>query len=414
LPTALLAALTTAVGFGVFRWSGLASIALLGTAVAVAVLVGVPVAYAGLRPLLAGLPLRPAYRRNFEGRRFRAWALWSVRRRRAVWCVALLVLGCGAWTPTQLERQTNALHYFPAGERVRDHFVAIEADGTALSSVEVLARAPANGTWTGAFDDELEAKLEQIEGVSAVLGASGVQVELEQSLGAAAGLALAPALKQAGRLSADGAWRRWTVRFPTAGEAWTAAVVERVRVVANEWAEAGGVELHVAGSVSLLLEMQARLLGTLASSLAWTVLATSLLLLLVVRSLRAWFAAFVVNLFPVGGTLTLAYVAGFPLDGATVMVAAVVLGLAVDNTLHLLHGGGRTTRSRLASFERVGSAALVSSLALTVGFAVLSLSGFAPTARFGLLCSVGALFALIADLVLLPALWIGPARGGDA
>jgi predicted RND superfamily exporter protein len=92
------------------------------------------------------------------------------------------------------------------------------------------------------------------------------------------------------------------------------------------------------------------------------------------------------------------------------MVAAAVLGLAVDNTFHLMYAAGTAQpvrmRAALRAFERVGRAAAISSAALALGFLILALSGFAPTARFGLLCAVGAASALLADLVVLPARWI--------
>jgi predicted RND superfamily exporter protein len=96
------------------------------------------------------------------------------------------------------------------------------------------------------------------------------------------------------------------------------------------------------------------------------------------------------------------------LDAATVMVASVVMGLAVDNTFHVLRaarGGG--ARARLAALDAVGGAALASTLALAVGFAALAASDFAPTARFGGLTALGVLAAFVGDFLVLPALWIG-------
>ena len=94
----------------------------------------------------------------------------------------------------------------------------------------------------------------------------------------------------------------------------------------------------------------------------------------------------------------------------------MVLGLAVDNTFHLAaavrRAGPRVTpRTLLRACQGVGEAAWSSSLALAAGFATLGLSGFVPTAHFGLLVSVGALLALVADLAFLPALWSPSARG---
>jgi predicted RND superfamily exporter protein len=49
-----------------------------------------------------------------------------------------------------------------------------------------------------------------------------------------------------------------------------------------------------------------------------------------------------------------------------------------------------------------------------MGFASLGLSGFAPTARFGLLCATGAAAALVSNLLFLPALWVGSVRRIDS
>ena len=90
------------------------------------------------------------------------------------------------------------------------------------------------------------------------------------------------------------------------------------------------------------------------------------------------------------------------------MVAAVVLGLAVDNTFHIVHSvgpGTRSTRALLRGYDKVGEPATISSAGLTLGFLALAFSGFAPTTRFGTLCAVGALTALVADLFFLPVLW---------
>jgi hypothetical protein len=156
-----------------------------------------------------------------------------------------------------------------------------------------------------------------------------------------------------------------------------------------------------------MLAMQTKLIGTLATSLLLTVLATGLLFLVVARDARSLTAALVTNLVPTAATLGVAALLRFPLDGATVMVAAVVLGLAVDNTFHLMHAAGSHggLRDRLRSFDKVGDAAATSSVALSLGFLSLVAAGFAPTARFGALCAAGAAAALIADLVVLPAFW---------
>jgi len=405
LPSIALATLTTAVGFAVFVTSGLRSVADLGLAVAATMLVGTAGVVAVLPLLLGGLARRrpppPARRRSA----WRALAAGAVRAR-AAWIAlgAACVLG-GAVSATRLSVETNGLHYFPTHHPVRAAFTSIEAEGSDLTSVEVLARRDDGAAWS---DRELRAlglgaRLASVPGVSAAFGPEDMIAETE-SLGPLGALARPAALRRAGRLDAEGIWARWSARFPTLGAEPTRELVAALRSAA----QGAGREVLVAGSVVRMLDMQHTLVGTLASSLGWTVLVTTLLFRLAVESLRQLSVALFVNLVPVGVVFVLAGLTGIPLDGATAMVAAVVLGLAVDNTFHLLHAGAAGARSRLRAFDRVGQAAAVSSAALALGFASLGASGFAPTERFGMLCAAGSLAALWANLVLLPALWVRP------
>ncbi|MEM9801753.1 MAG: hypothetical protein AAGA20_15615, partial [Planctomycetota bacterium] len=211
-------------------------------------------------------------------------------------------------------------------------------------------------------------------------------------------------------------------RIPTVESAPTRTIVERLDARARDWAEANDAEVLLAGSVPAMLAMQDVLIGTLVRSILLTALVSAAFFLFVTRDRRELVAAFITNVAPLSIVAIGAWIAGVPLDGATVMVAACVLGLAVDNTLHLLVAARRPgvrlvdhpapdARARLRAFDRVGTAAFVSSAALALGFGALALSGFAPTARFGALAALGCVAALASDLVVLPALWVRPRSG---
>ncbi len=431
LAAGALAAVTTSVGFGVFVTSGLRSVALLGTTVAATLLVSAVLLFAGLPILLAGFgsaksPRAPKERaRPAHPRAWSRFACTAFRRRRAVAGATAALLAAGIFGALNLRSETNALHYFPAGHPVQLDFFSLESDGAALSSVDVLARlgaanraespqagpAAAHSAGSAPWDS---ARLMQIDpapalrnlpGVSGVFGPGAVIAEAS-ALGLPAFLQTA-ALRESERLDASGTWARWTLRFPTLDAGPTQDVIDAVHAALEPWAKSNRLDVHVAGSVPLMLTMQSRLIGTLTASLLLTALATGILFLVVARDARSLFAAFVTNLTPTAATLGAAALLGFPLDGATVMVAAVVLGLAVDNTFHLMHAAGPHggLRARLRSFDRVGPAAATSSAALALGFSSLAAAGFAPTARFGILCAVGAAAALAADLIVLPAFW---------
>lgn len=403
LPASTLAALTTAVGFLVFRTSPLRSVSNLGTLVGGAVLLGMPLALFGTTTLLAALRSAPASSAS-RARNWRRLAANMARRRAWVAPLGLAILIAGAFAPAHLGKATNGVAYFTKEHPVRQQFEQLEAEGVSLSGAEVLLRRLDGEPWTpkSLLELGLAQSLAKVPGATHVIGPEIMLSSMPTALVPFAGAQL---LRSTQRLGADGRIARWTVRFLTGESEETSALISAMRAAAH--ASAPAAEVFVSGSVPRLHAMQDSLVDTLATSLALTLLVTSLLFLLLVRSLRELLAAIAVNLMPVSAILLCALLLDVPLDGATTMVGAVVLGLAVDNTFHILHATGpapRTRRARLQAFGAVGGAASVASVSLALGFGILLLSGFAPTARFGGLCAVGALAAWAADLLLLPAL----------
>ncbi|MDX1501525.1 MAG: RND transporter, partial [Thermoanaerobaculia bacterium] len=160
----------------------------------------------------------------------------------------------------------------------------------------------------------------------------------------------------------------------------------------------------------MVLAAQRRLLGALTLSLALTAAAVVTISIGLVRGGRLALAAVVPNLWPVAVALGAMGWLGVPIDAATVMIAAVVLGVAVDDTLHYLGalrraGGGRAPAAAARwALEEVAPAHLLTTLVLAGGFAVLAGSSFLPVARFGGVAAMALLAALAADFLWVPAL----------
>ena len=398
-----LAAVTTAIGFAVFRVSSLQSVVHLGSLVAGTVILATPLILYGTSYLLAGMTEVPAGPVS-STRPWRRLAAWSARRRTAIAALGIATLVAGGLSPRYLEAATNGVAYFEEDHPVRVQFEALEAEGAGLSSAEVLVQHPGDRPWelSSLGANRLADPLGAVPGASGVIGPEVFLGALSPGLRAVAAPAL---LRRAGRLDEAGRTARWTVRFATGESAATSRLLAGLKDAAET--AFPGARVYVTGSVPRLHAMQDTLVGTLATSLALTLLVTTLLFVFVTRSAREVVAVLAVNLVPVAAILAFAAIAGIPLDGATTMVGAVVLGLAVDNTFHLIHAAGgqpRSNRARLGAFASVGGAATVGSVSLALGFSTLILSGFAPTARFGGLCAVGAMAAWVSDLVLLPAL----------
>ena len=100
-----------------------------------------------------------------------------------------------------------------------------------------------------------------------------------------------------------------------------------------------------------------------------------------------------------------------PLDIMTITIAAVSVGIGVDNTIHYMHRFRREF-PRLGNYRRtmyfchdsIGRAMYFTSMTIVAGFSILVLSNFIPTGIFGLLTSLAMLVALTGSLTLLPQL----------
>ena len=138
----------------------------------------------------------------------------------------------------------------------------------------------------------------------------------------------------------------------------------------------------------------------------------SFVLTLALRSLRIGLVSLVPNLFPAAMAFGLWGYAVGEVGLAIAVVAAMTLGIVVDDTVHFLskylrarreHGMDPVAATRFA-FRTVGMALWVTSTCLVAGFLVMALSGFKVNADMALMSAVTIAFALAADFLFLPPL----------
>ena len=105
--------------------------------------------------------------------------------------------------------------------------------------------------------------------------------------------------------------------------------------------------------------------------------------------------------------------AKIPLDIMTITVAAISVGMAVDNTIHYIHRfkiefreTNNYEQSMINSHRTIGRAMFYTSSTIIFGFLVLVVSNFNPTVYFGIFVSLAMFMALIGALTLLPKLLI--------
>ncbi len=136
-----------------------------------------------------------------------------------------------------------------------------------------------------------------------------------------------------------------------------------------------------------------------------------LMFLVLFRDLKIAIVAIIANITPVSVIFGFMGWMKIPLDMMTITIAAISIGIAVDDTIHYIHRfkeeiskGLDVKTSIFNSHASIGRAMFYTSTIIMIGFSVLILSDFLPTIYFGLLTMIVMFMAILADLLLLPVL----------
>ncbi|MDX1649795.1 MAG: MMPL family transporter, partial [Myxococcota bacterium] len=182
-----------------------------------------------------------------------------------------------------------------------------------------------------------------------------------------------------------------------------------------------GHTAEVTGAVIVVGRMIDAIRRTQLESFAAAAAMVALLVALLMRSVAAAVLAVVPTALAVAVTLGGLGALRIPLDVGSAMVAAVVLGLAVDDAVHLLVAwrvhrarGEPTDLAMQAAVRDVGRALVATTVALAAGFALLGAVPWRSIAGFGRVAALAIAVALAANLVGLPALTALSARAARA
>lgn len=170
------------------------------------------------------------------------------------------------------------------------------------------------------------------------------------------------------------------------------------------------VEARLTGEAYLFAHSLDALIRNIFFSLCMASVLIFLIIGLLFRSIRAGLTAMIPNVLPLLVTLSYMGVRGLDLDAGNVVVFAVSIGIAVDNTIHFLarlYEERRHHTPMLTAMERTlrgsGRAVVLTTTIILAGLSVMFTSEFLPTRRFAELTTVTMLAALVGDLIVLPA-----------
>ncbi|MDC0418121.1 MMPL family transporter [Pelagibacteraceae bacterium] len=170
-------------------------------------------------------------------------------------------------------------------------------------------------------------------------------------------------------------------------------------------------EYKLAGVVILFNNLLQSLFKSQILTLGVVMIGISLMFLILFRNLMLSFIGVVPNFMAAFFILGIIGLLGIPLDMMTITIAAITIGIAVDNSIHYIYRFKEEfekIRSYNKTVERchntVGVAILNTSITIVFGFSILVLSNFIPTIYFGVFTGIAMLLALISVLTLLPKL----------
>jgi len=170
-------------------------------------------------------------------------------------------------------------------------------------------------------------------------------------------------------------------------------------------------QINISGFLVLYNNMLNSLFDSQITTLGTVFFVIFLMFIVLFRSVKVALITIIPNVFSAAVVLGIMGVFGIPLDLMTITIAAISVGIAVDNSIHFIHRFSDEFRqtqeyksSIIAATNNVGQAMFYTTLVITAGFLIMVFSNFVPTMYFGILTGIAMVTALVANLVMLPML----------
>ena len=171
------------------------------------------------------------------------------------------------------------------------------------------------------------------------------------------------------------------------------------------------IKVQITGSFALMMRLADDISKNQFKSLAIAAVVISLLLMVTLGSLQAGVMSIIPNLIPATLAFGLMGLFGIPLDTDTLMIAPLIIGIAVDDTIHFIsHYRMSLAQNHNMKFalvetiKEVGQAVTFTTLILGCGFFMLTFSDYLGLAKIGGFGSLAIFVALLCDLLFFPAL----------
>lgn len=171
------------------------------------------------------------------------------------------------------------------------------------------------------------------------------------------------------------------------------------------------LDVYLTGSMALLMRMADEVARSQFSSFSFAIAVISIIMIITLGSLQGGVMAMVPNVIPALLGFGLMGLMGISLDTDTLLIAPLIIGIAVDDTIHFmthyrveLIKTGSVSEALRTTIRDVGQAVMFTTMVLGLGFALLSFSDYLGMAKMGFFGSAAIFVALLCDLFLIPAM----------
>jgi predicted RND superfamily exporter protein len=435
-----LACLTTAAGLASFLVAEIAPVQILGFMAPVGIIAGLILCLSLLPALLIVLPIRVKAgagqrRMPSTGRIVAAIGDFGYRRPWMVLAGTAIVVGASCFGVAKVRFDHNMLNWFSDGDPIHlNTRITDSLMGGTVSTEIVIDTGHENGLHAPAFQkrlDDFERTIQKNalarDRIRKTISVNGVLKEIHQALhendrayyqtpddrtliaqelllfensGSNDLEKIVDSSFQTARLSVRSTWGSGAEYAP-----YLKWIEEDARATFED------ATVSVTGLVPILMTSLVETEAGMKRSYAVALLTITPLMMILIGSLRGGLSSMVPNLAPMIIVMGLMGAFDVPFDVFTIMTGSVAIGLAVDDTIHFLHGfyreferTGDTRGSIARTLETTGEALLTTSLVLAIGFSVFLFATMPTLQTFGLITTLAILLAFVADILVAPAL----------
>tara|TARA_Y100001970_G_scaffold188251_1_gene228963 strand:+ start:457 stop:2787 length:2331 start_codon:yes stop_codon:yes gene_type:complete len=189
-------------------------------------------------------------------------------------------------------------------------------------------------------------------------------------------------------------------------------LIKDIKTYLNTYESPSVDNFKVNGLLVLYNNMLESLFESQIKSLGFVILIIFMMFIILFKSIKLSIIAIIPNILAASFVLGIIGYLSIPLDIMTITIAAITIGIAVDNTIHYLYRFREFNKkhqlmeSIKLTNSSAGLAVLTTSITLALGFSVLSFSSFIPTILFGIFTSMAMIFAMLGVIILIPSILI--------